>query len=92
MSANREHGTCLSWGLGPHEDYGFLRPDTPQGPDHFVHQNALASGIHTLTRGERCTWIATRTARGTACSDVRLEQVQEAEGPVDRSEKNRRPQ
>src|ERR1035437_972626 len=87
MADDRTHGTVLNWGLGNHEDYGFLRPDGHNEPDTFVHANGLSNGLHTLTRGEKVSWIATRVARGWAASDVQLEQPPMQELPVDRSEK-----
>ncbi|BCX03528.1 MAG: CRISPR-associated RAMP family protein [Candidatus Roseilinea sp.] len=70
-SSNYEEGVVIKFGLGPLQDYGFIKPDSG-GPDLYVNKSKLARGVTTLRQGQRVRFKRAPSAKGDQAVDVQV--------------------
>lgn len=68
-------GVVKKFGLGPRQDYGFIRYQDDQGQEAeiFVHKNELVRGLSTLQVGQRVVFSIGPGMRGDQAKKVRLD-------------------
>lgn len=64
-------GTVKKFGLGPSQSFGFITP-VGGGADVFVHNNALAPGLTTLTEGQKVIFKTVPGQKGPQAEDVHV--------------------
>jgi CRISPR-associated protein (TIGR03986 family) len=66
-----EEGTVIRFGLGPLQDFGFIKPKSG-GPDVYVNKSKLAKGVSKLEQGQRVRFKRAPSAKGDQAIDVQV--------------------
>jgi len=66
-----EEGRVIRFGLGPMQDFGFIKPDSG-GPDVYVNKSKLARGVTTLRQGQRVRFKRAPGVKGDQAIDVQV--------------------